>query len=82
MERRRWGVAETVTTRIAIERVLAAVNRPMKVREIIDTAVPLTKLSGKTPGQTVYSVLYAEARKPDGLFERVGKGEFRLATRP
>ena len=54
----------------------------MKVSEIIEAAVPLTGLSGKTPGQTVYSVLYGEAKKSDGLFERVSRGTFRLAERP
>jgi hypothetical protein len=75
-------VAEKLTTKAAIERVLGAADRPMKVSEIVDEAVPLTGLSGKTPGQTVYSVLYAEAKKPDGLFDRVGKGTFRLAEKP
>ena len=74
-------MAEKLTTKAAIERVLAAAEAPMKVREIIEAAVPLTGLSGKTPGQTVYSVLYGEAKKPDGLFERVGRGEFRLSRR-
>ena len=74
-------MAEKLTTKAAVERVLAAAARPMKVSEIIELAVPLTGLSGKTPGQTVYSVLYAEARKPGGLFERVSVGTFRLAHR-
>ncbi|MGZ4334995.1 MAG: winged helix-turn-helix domain-containing protein [Gaiellaceae bacterium] len=75
-------MAEKLTTKAAIERVLAAADTPMKVPEIIEGAVPLTGLSGKTPGQTVYSVLYAEAKKPDGLFARVGKGTFGLARPP
>lgn len=74
-------MAEKLTTKRAIERVLMAAGRPMKVSEIIEAAVPLTALSGKTPGQTVYSVLYAEAKKPDGLFERVSAGTFQLAHR-
>ena len=72
-------MVEKLTTKAAIAHVLAEAGRPLRVSEIIEEAVPLTGLSGKTPGQTVYSVLYAEAKKPGGLFERVGKGTFRLA---
>ncbi len=47
----------------AIEQVLGASRKPMRVPAIIEAAVPLTGLKGKTPGQTIYSVLYAEAKK-------------------
>ena len=40
--------------------------------------MPLTALVGKTPGQTVYSVLYAEAKKPTGIFKQTDRGEFQL----
>ena len=33
---------------------------------------------GKALGQTIYSVLYAEAKKPDAIFNQTGRGEFRL----
>ena len=50
----------------------------MKVKEIIEAAVPLTALAGKTPGQAVYSVLYTEAKRPGSVFKQTGKGEFKL----
>ena len=40
----------------------------MRVPAIIAAGVPLaTSLKGKTPGQTFYSVLYSESKKPNGL---------------
>ena len=63
----------------AIEQVLGASRKPMRVPAIIEAAVPLTGLKGKTPGQTIYSVLYAEAKKGSASkFERVDRGTFRL----
>jgi hypothetical protein len=50
----------------------------MKVRAISEAAVPLSNLEGKTPGQVVYSVLYSENKKPDGLVTPVDKGTFKL----
>jgi hypothetical protein len=39
--------------------------------------VPLARsLKGKTPGQTLYSVLYSESKKADGLVVQVAKGSF------
>jgi hypothetical protein len=70
-----------LTTRAAIEKVLADNGGKMKVPAIVAAAVPLTALGGKTPGQTIYSVLYAEAKKPNAVFKRTGKGEFRLDKR-
>jgi hypothetical protein len=67
-----------LTTKQAIEQVLTGRRKPMKVRQIIDASVPLTALAGKTPGQVVYSILYSENKKPDGLVTRTGKGEFKL----
>jgi hypothetical protein len=54
----------------------------MRVPDIIKQAVPLTALGGKAPGQTVYSVLYAEMKKPEPAFKRVDKGTFALADAP
>jgi hypothetical protein len=67
-----------LTAKQAIQKVLEDTRKPMDVPEIIAAAVPLTSLSGKTPGQTIYSVLYAENRKKDGAFKRVGRGRFAL----
>jgi HB1, ASXL, restriction endonuclease HTH domain len=67
-----------LTAREAITKVLAQHGGAMKVPEIIKAAVPLTGLAGKTPGQTIYSVLYAEAKKPGSVFKQTGRGEFRL----
>jgi HB1, ASXL, restriction endonuclease HTH domain len=67
-----------MTTKAAIEAVMKGQRKPMKVRQIIDAAVPLSRLAGKTPGQVVYSVLYSESKRPDGLVVQTGRGEFRL----
>jgi hypothetical protein len=51
----------------------------MRVPQIIEAGVPLaTSLKGKTPGQTFYSVLYGESKRPDGLVVQTGRGEFKL----
>ena len=71
-------MAGTLTTKQAIEQVMKGKRRPMKVREIIAAAVPLSRLAGKTPGQVIYSVLYTEAKRDDGLVVQTGKGEFKL----
>jgi hypothetical protein len=42
------------------------------------SAVPLSNLKGQTPGQTIYSVLYSQAKREDGLVIQTGKGEFKL----
>jgi hypothetical protein len=67
-----------LTTKQAIEKVLSGKRNPMRVPEIIKAGVPLTALKGKTPGQTVYSILYAESKKADGVVTQVGKGMFKL----
>jgi hypothetical protein len=67
-----------VTTKQAIEQVLTGKRKPMRVPAIIEAAVPLSNLQGKTPGQVIYSVLYTEAKKPDGLVTQTGRGEFKL----
>lgn len=67
-----------MTTKQAIEQVLAGRRKPMRVPEIIEQGVPLaTSLKGKTPGQTFYSVLYSESKRP-GLVVQAGRGEFKL----
>jgi HB1, ASXL, restriction endonuclease HTH domain len=68
-----------MTTKQAIEHVLAGRRKPMSVPAIIAAGVPLaTTLKGKTPGQVFYSVLYSESKKADGLVVQTGRGEFRL----
>ena len=67
----------------AIEAILAVLResgKPMRVPAIIEAAVPMTNLGGKTPGQTIYSVLYAEAKKADSRVKRTGRGEFKAAA--
>jgi hypothetical protein len=67
-----------MTTKQAIEHVLSGSKKPMRVPEIIAAGVPLTNLKGATPGQTFYSILYAENKKPDGLVVQVERGTFKL----
>ena len=67
-----------MTTKQAIEQVLKGKRNGMRVPAIIEAGVPLSNLSGKTPGQTFYSVLYAESKKDDGLVVQTGRGEFKL----
>lgn len=71
---------EKLTAKAAIEKVLRTSGKPMRVPEIIEKAVPLTALSGATPGQTIYSVLYSENNKPGGMFKRTTVGTFKLST--
>lgn len=56
-------------------------NKAMKVPAIILAAVPMTNLKGKFPGQTIYSVIYSNAKKADALVTQVGKGEFKLTAK-
>lgn len=68
-----------------IEAIVQVMNengaaKPMKVPAIIAAAVPLTGLKGKHPGQTVYSVIYSNAKKANALVQQVGKGEFKLTA--
>ena len=58
----------------AIEHVLKGKRNGMRVPAIIAAGLPLaTSLKGKTPGQTFYSVLYAESKKADGLVVQVAR---------
>ncbi len=52
-----------MTTKAAIAEVLKGKRNGMRVPEIIEAGVPLSNLKGRAPGQTFYSVLYAEAKK-------------------
>jgi hypothetical protein len=68
-----------MTTKQAIEQVLTGKRRGLRVPQIIEAGVPLaTSLKGRTPGQTFYSVLYSEAKRPDGLVVQVDRGTFKL----
>lgn len=68
-----------MTTKQTIEHVLTGKRKGMRVPEIIEEGVPLaTSLQGKTPGQTFYSVLYSESKKPDGLVVQTCRGMFKL----
>jgi hypothetical protein len=68
-----------MTTKQAIAHVLTGKRKGMRVPEIIEQAVPLaTGLKGKTPGQVIYSILYTENKKPDGVFVRTDTGVFKL----
>jgi hypothetical protein len=64
-----------LNTKQAIEHVLKGKRNGMRVPAIIAAGVPLaTPLKGKTPGQTIYSVLYSEARRPTGSSSRSSAG--------
>jgi hypothetical protein len=69
-----------MTKKQAIGAVLTGKRKPMRSsRRSSPAGVPLaTSLKGKTPGQVFYSVLYSEAKKPDGLVVQTGKGMFKL----
>ncbi len=71
-------MSKKLTTRQAIVKVMTDNGKAMKAPEIIAAGVKLTALSGKTPGQTFYSILYSEAKKQNGIVKRSGRGEFKL----
>lgn len=71
-------MTDKLATRQAVEQVLTRKRKPMRVPAIIEAAVPISRLGGKTPGQTIYSLRYAESKKADGLVVQTGKGEFKL----
>lgn len=70
-----------MTTKQAIEQAMTGKRKPMTVAEIAEAAIPLSNLKGATPKQVIYSVLYAENKKADGLVTRVDAGRFRLNPR-
>lgn len=61
-----------LTTKQAIEKVLAGKRKPMNVGAIAEAGIPLTALAGATPKQVFYSVLYSESKKADGLVVQTG----------
>ena len=67
-----------MTTKQAIEQVMTGKRKPMTVAEIAEAAIPLSNLAGATPKQVIYSVLYSENKRPDGLVTRVDAGRFKL----
>ena len=67
-----------MTLKQAIETAMKG-KRRMTVSEIAEAALPLaTSVNGATPKQQVYSLLYGQAQRQDGIVERVGTGTFRL----
>jgi hypothetical protein len=52
----------------------------MTAAEIADRVLKMEniRLSGKTPAASISARLYVDAKKPNGLFEVVGRGTFRL----
>jgi HB1, ASXL, restriction endonuclease HTH domain len=67
-----------MTTKQAIETAMTGKRKPMTVAEIAEAAIPLSNLKGATPKQVIYSVLYCENKRPDGLVTRTHKGTFKL----
>jgi hypothetical protein len=67
-----------LTVNEALAKALEDATEPMKAKDIIDGALPLTSLKTKTPRATIAHALSVEARKDDGLFERTGAGMYRL----
>lgn len=70
-----------MTLKAAVETAMKGRRKAMTVNEIAEAALPLAELKGKTPKQQVYSILYTENRKADGLVTRVDKGTFKLRPR-
>ena len=68
-----------MTLKQAVEAAMKGKRRSMTVSEIADAALPhATSVKRATPKQQLFSALYLEAKRQDGLVERVGKGEFKL----
>jgi hypothetical protein len=66
------------TTKQAVESALAEHGGgPMAMRELIPLVAAQANLKGHV-AQTVYGVVYGEARKKDGIFVRTGRGEVAL----
>jgi len=54
-------------------------HRGRRLRLLLRAGLALaTGLKGKTPDQTFYSILYAEAKKTDGIVTQTSKGTFKL----
>jgi hypothetical protein len=68
-----------MTTKQAVESVLTGRRKPMPIRQIIEEVLPLADgLKGAAPRQTVYSIVYGEAKREDGLVVQVDRGTFKL----
>ena len=67
-----------MTTKQAIQKAMTGKRKPMSVAEIAEVAIPLSDLKGATPKQVIYSVLYSENKRPDGLVTRTDRGTFKL----
>ena len=67
-----------MTTKQAIQKAMTGKRKPMSVAEIAEAAIPLSDLKGATPKQVIYSVLYSENKRPDGLVTRTDRGTFKL----
>ena len=65
-------------TKQAIQKAMTGKRKPMSVAEIAEAAIPLSDLKGATPKQVIYSVLYSENKRPDGLVTRTDRGTFKL----
>jgi len=64
--------------------VLRGSRKPLPVKEVVAAALAdpeVTGMKGKTPAATLSAALYTEAKKPDGVFVKTGKGEFDLRER-
>jgi hypothetical protein len=66
---------DKLTLRQAVEKVLTGKRAGMTVAEITEQAIPLTRVAGATPKQQVYSLVYSEGRRPDGLVVKVREGK-------
>ena len=71
-------MTEKLTTRAAIEHVMKGRRKPMSVPEIAELAIPLTALKGRTPRQTIYSIVHTEKRRADGVVVQTGPARFKL----
>jgi hypothetical protein len=68
------------TTNQAIADVLRREGRPLTTREIIERVLQTERLeiTSKTPAASISARLYTDAKKPNGMVERAGRGRFQL----
>ena len=68
------------TAKQAAVEVLKGAGEPLKADEIGRRVLQVqgVELKGKTPLATMAAILAVENKKPDGLFERVAPGTYRL----
>jgi hypothetical protein len=69
-----------LSARSAAVEVLKGKRNGLPTSEIIERVLahPDVHLGGATPGATISAILATEAKKDDGLLERVAPGTFRL----